>query len=76
MMIDLNRIDSRKLIDIAAIIRTGLYAINPMQKHFGIQLTDEVNIIISENRKTEYVIEFIIVFLLCLRRDWIISKPR
>lgn len=42
MMIDLDRIDSKKLIDIAAIFRTGLFSIDPMRKHFGIQLTDEV----------------------------------
>lgn len=44
-MIDLNRLDITKPIDLAAICKTGLYHIDPGLRHFGINLTDEVNII-------------------------------
>lgn len=40
-MIDYDRVDTSKPIDIATIIKSGLYTINPEQKHFGINLTDE-----------------------------------
>lgn len=40
-IIDTDRIDISKPIDIASIVRTGLYNFNPDQKHFGINLTDE-----------------------------------
>lgn len=41
-MIDLNRLDVSKPIDLAAICKTGLYKISPELKQFGINLTDEV----------------------------------
>jgi large subunit ribosomal protein L15 len=39
--IDKNRIDVSKPIDIASIVKSGLYTFYPDQKHFGINLTDE-----------------------------------
>lgn len=43
-MIDLNRLDVSKPIDLAAICKTGLYKFTPLLKHFGINLTDEVRL--------------------------------
>lgn len=40
-MIDLNRVDTTKPIDLAAICRTGLYRCDNSSNHFGINLTDE-----------------------------------
>lgn len=40
-IIDKDRIDISKPIDIASIVKSGLYNFNPDQKHFGINLTDE-----------------------------------
>ncbi|KAM3964849.1 LOW QUALITY PROTEIN: mitochondrial ribosomal protein L15 [Aphomia sociella] len=40
-LVDRDRIDITKPIDIASIIKSGLYNISPDQKHFGVQLTDE-----------------------------------
>lgn len=42
-MIDLNRLDVTKPIDLAALCNTGLYNINPEDKHFGVNLIDEVS---------------------------------
>lgn len=39
-MIDTNRLDTTKPIDITTICNTGLFEIFPDQKHFGFQLTD------------------------------------
>lgn len=44
-MIDLNRIDITKPIDLAALCNTGLYNINPEDKHFGVNLIDDVSYI-------------------------------
>lgn len=41
LMIETNRIDITKPIDLVSIINTGLYRINPDQHQFGINLTDE-----------------------------------
>lgn len=41
-MIDLNRIDVSKPIDLSVLCNTGLYSINPEDKHFGVNLIDEV----------------------------------
>lgn len=41
-MIDLNRIDVTKPIDLSVLCNTGLYNINPEDKHFGVNLIDEV----------------------------------
>lgn len=41
-MIDLNRLDVSKPIDLAAVCKTGLYYFDPALKHFGINLIDEV----------------------------------
>ncbi|XP_072401387.1 large ribosomal subunit protein uL15m [Diabrotica undecimpunctata] len=40
-LIDTNRIDSTKPIDLVAILNTGLFKIYPDQHHFGVQLTDD-----------------------------------
>nr|CAG4646496.1 EOG090X0BG9 [Macrothrix elegans] len=40
-MIDTNRVDITKPLDLAAICNTKLYQIAPMEHQFGIQLTDE-----------------------------------
>lgn len=42
-MIDLNRIDISKPIDLSVLCNTGLYNINPEDKHFGVNLIDEVS---------------------------------
>ncbi|XP_060862847.1 large ribosomal subunit protein uL15m [Metopolophium dirhodum] len=40
-MIDLNRIDISKPIDLSVLCNTGLYNIKPEDKHFGVNLIDE-----------------------------------
>ncbi|XP_019871981.2 39S ribosomal protein L15, mitochondrial [Aethina tumida] len=40
-MIDSNRLDSSKPIDLVALLNTGLYKLFPDQKQFGVNLTDE-----------------------------------
>lgn len=40
-LIDLNRVDTSKPIDLVAILNTGLYKLYPDQHQFGVQLTDE-----------------------------------
>jgi large subunit ribosomal protein L15 len=40
-MIDTDRLDIAQPIDLSVICNTGLYTIDPLHKHFGIQLTDE-----------------------------------
>lgn len=40
-LIDTNRIDSSKPIDLVSILNTGLYKLCPDQHQFGIHLTDE-----------------------------------
>jgi large subunit ribosomal protein L15 len=42
-MIDTDRVDISQPLDLSVICNTGLYTIDPMSKHFGIQLTDEVS---------------------------------
>lgn len=44
-MIDLNRIDTSKPIDLSVLCNTGLFNINPEDKHYGVNLTDEVRFI-------------------------------
>lgn len=41
LMIDTDRIDSTKPIDLVQICNTGLYEIKPQSKHYGVHLTDE-----------------------------------
>lgn len=41
-LIDLDRVDISKPIDLAAICKTGLYSFEPSERHFGVNLTDEV----------------------------------
>lgn len=41
LLIDTNRIDTTKPIDLVSLINTGLYKMNPDEKHFGVNLTDE-----------------------------------
>lgn len=41
-MIDLNRIDITKPIDLSVLCNTGLFNIRPEDKHFGVNLIDEV----------------------------------
>ncbi|XP_014210960.1 39S ribosomal protein L15, mitochondrial [Copidosoma floridanum] len=41
LMIDTNRVDTSKLIDLTAISNTGVYKIEPDWKHYGVHLTDE-----------------------------------
>jgi len=40
-LIDTNRIDTSKPVDLVALVNTGLYKIFPDERHFGVQLTDE-----------------------------------
>lgn len=40
-LIDLNRIDTTKPIDLVAILNTGIYKMSVDQGHFGVNLTDE-----------------------------------
>jgi len=42
-MIDMNRIDITKPIDLSVLCNTGLYNIKPEDKHFGVNLIDEVS---------------------------------
>lgn len=41
-MIETDRIDTSKPIDMATICNTGLFEVHPDMKHYGINLTDEV----------------------------------
>lgn len=41
-LIDLRRIDPSKPIDLPVLCNTKLFAIEPDQRQFGLQLTDEV----------------------------------
>jgi len=41
MLIDTNRLSTDKPIDLTAIMNTGVYAIEPDQRHAGVHLTDE-----------------------------------
>lgn len=41
MMIDLNRLNTSRPIDVASLCATGIFTFNPDQKQFGFQLTDE-----------------------------------
>lgn len=43
-MIDLNRLDITKPIDLSTLCNTGLYSIKPEDKHFGVNLVDEVRL--------------------------------
>jgi len=55
-MIDTDRLDISQPIDLSVICNTGLYTIEPLHKHFGIQLTDEVR---QQTQILEYrIIEF------------------
>lgn len=40
-MIDVDRLDISKPIDLVAILNTGIFKMSPDQKQFGVQLTDE-----------------------------------
>ncbi|XP_063239701.1 large ribosomal subunit protein uL15m [Bacillus rossius redtenbacheri] len=40
-MIDTDRLDPSEPIDLSIICNTGLYSIDPAQRHFGVHLTDE-----------------------------------
>lgn len=40
-LIDTNRIDVSKPIDLVSLVNTGLYRIYPDHHHFGVNLTDE-----------------------------------
>ncbi|CAG0891272.1 unnamed protein product [Darwinula stevensoni] len=40
-LIDTGRLDASKPIDITAICHTGLFHLDPLQKHYGFQITDE-----------------------------------
>lgn len=44
-MIDLNRIDITKPIDLSVLCNTGLYNIKPEDKHYGVNLIDEVRFV-------------------------------
>lgn len=44
-LIDLRRINPEKPIDLPALCNTKLFSIQPDERQFGLQLTDEVNII-------------------------------
>jgi len=63
-MIDTDRLDIAQPIDLSVICNTGLYTIDPLHKHFGIQLTDEVRQTqILEYRIIEFM-SFSIIFVL------------
>ena len=53
-MIDTDRLDTSQPIDLSVICNTGLYTIDPLHKHFGIQLTDEV-------RQQTHILEYRII---------------
>jgi len=41
MFIDTNRLDVSKPIDLVSLVNTGLYFMNPLYRHAGVQLTDQ-----------------------------------
>lgn len=41
MLIDLDRLDTSKPIDLVSLVNTGVYKFNPDEHHFGVNLTDE-----------------------------------
>lgn len=41
MLIDLDRLDTSKPIDLVSLVNTGVYKFNPDERHFGVHLTDE-----------------------------------
>lgn len=41
LLIDTNRVDTSKPIDLVALLNTGLYHLQPDQKQFGVNLTDD-----------------------------------
>lgn len=41
MLIDTNRIDPSKPIDLVTIMNTGLFKMSPDERHYGVNLTDE-----------------------------------
>lgn len=44
MLIDTNRLNTDKPIDLTALLNTGIYWIRPESKHYGVHLTDEVRV--------------------------------
>ncbi|XP_060070396.1 large ribosomal subunit protein uL15m-like [Ylistrum balloti] len=40
-MIDLNRVDSNEPIDLSSLCNTGLFRVEPIQKQYGVHLTEE-----------------------------------
>lgn len=40
-LIDLDRLDTSRPIDLVSLLNTGVYKINPDDHHFGVNLTDE-----------------------------------
>lgn len=40
-LIETNRIDTSKPIDLVSLVNSGLYKMNPDERHFGVNLTDE-----------------------------------
>lgn len=53
LMIDTNRIDPSKPIDLAAVCNTKAFHLDPSLRHFGINLTDEgkICVIMTDNAK-------------------------
>ena len=42
LLIDTNRLDPGRPVDLAALCATQVYSIDPANRHFGVHLTDEV----------------------------------
>jgi len=73
MIIDTNRLDISKPVDLVSLINTGVYHINVHWKHAGVHLTDEVmscdfTIWILQFRFFDYVAELFNCNILCSLR--------
>lgn len=42
LLIDTNRVDTSKPIDLTSLVNTGVINVKPDWKHYGVHLTDEV----------------------------------
>lgn len=58
-MIDLNRLDTTKPIDLAAICRTGLYNCNSSLNHYGINLIEEVSKPFLKKKEGNFVVNIL-----------------
>ncbi len=65
-LIDLRRINPSKPIDLPVLCNTKLFSIQPDQRQFGLQLTDEVKYLIYLSKIIFFSFRVLIYFLLQL----------